>query len=123
MIPQDKVDITKSLSPYVIVYDSSGKPVAGNATFNGNLPELPKGVFSYTKENGQDRFTWQPEAGLRSAVIVSYFNGINSGYVAAGRSLREVEKREDQLFLQVGLGWITTLALTLVASFMVSGSE
>ncbi len=120
VVPQNKVDLTKSLAPYLIVFDEAGKPIAGNAVLNGKLPNLPPGVFSFTKENTEDRFTWEPQMGVRSALVVTHFTGINSGYVAAGRSIREVEKREDQLFLQVGLGWFASLVLTLIATFMVS---
>ncbi len=46
---------------------------------------------------GEDRITWQPEPGIRSAVVVVHYTGATPGYVMAGRSLREVEWRIDRL--------------------------
>lgn len=102
------VDISKSLSEFVMVYDASGKQVTSNVTLNGQVPNLPSGIFNYTKQHGEDRFTWQPEAGIRSAVVAVYYTGsdssASSGFVAVGRSLREVERNESHI------AWITFFA-------------
>ena len=41
---------------------------------------------------GEDRLTWQPEPGVRSATVVVHYQGAQAGFVMAGRSLREVGK-------------------------------
>lgn len=73
-----------------------GGPIAGSGTLDGKLPTLPPGVFDFTRQNGQDGITWQPQPDVRSAIVVVHYNGLQSGFVLAGRSLREVEIREDK---------------------------
>ena len=64
------------------------------------------------RQKGQDRVTWQPEAGVRMATVVVSFD---HGFVMAGRSLTEVEKRESQVESLSGLAllgiWVATLIL------------
>jgi hypothetical protein len=40
----------------------------------------------------------------------------NTGFVLAGRSLREVEKREDGIMQIILLGWIGMLLVTFLAT-------
>ncbi|HEX7593426.1 MAG TPA: hypothetical protein VF429_04570, partial [Anaerolineae bacterium] len=54
------------------------------------------------------------EPGVRSATIVTRFTSTQSGFVMAGRSLREVESRDSNLELLIGLGWLGTLFASLV---------
>lgn len=114
LVPAAKVDIALSLSPYLVLYSAGGSPSAGNGTLDGALPTLPAGVFETAKAAGEDRITWQPRAGVRSAVIVVPVNGGKDGFVMAGRSLREAEKRVDNLTLQVAVGCAGTLIASLV---------
>jgi hypothetical protein len=113
ILGNSKVEIEKSLAPYLVMYDQAGKPVAGSGELNGKLPTLPEGVFKYAKNKGEDRITWQPEKGIRSAIVVVSYNSPNAqgGFVMAGRSLREVEKREHQLTVRVALLWIISLGI------------
>jgi hypothetical protein len=113
------VDIASSLAPYLVFYDASGKPLAGTGMLDGALPSLPSGVWnSVLSRGGEDRFTWQPRPGVRSAVVVDEIVGAATGtsarFVMAGRSLREVEDREDKLALQIFAG----LAFTLIGSLV-----
>lgn len=101
-----KVDLAHSLSPFVIVYDKSGKVVASSASLNGQTPALPSGVLSSTKANQHHMLTWQPAPHVRvAAVVMTYDNG----YVLAGRLLREVEKRETNMLYLVIAGWVMTM--------------
>jgi hypothetical protein len=114
IVPPGKVDIAQSLAPYLIVFDSQGSPVASNAVLHGVIPDIPKGVLDYTRTHGEDRVTFMPEAGVRSATVIVSVNGGQGGFVLAGRSLREVEKRIDQLTQQVGAIWLAAMLVTLV---------
>ena len=114
VIPSGKVDIAVSLAPYLVYYSADGKPAAGSGYLHGSLPDLPAGVFDFTRQNQEDRLSWQPEAGVRSATVIVAVDGGKGGYVLAGRSLREVEKRVDNLTLLVGAGCAGTLAATLI---------
>ncbi len=112
------VDIAKSLSPYLIVYDEGGTPVAGSGILNGKLPSVPAGVFDFTRQNFQDRVTWQPQPDVRSAIVITHFTGRSSGFALAGRSLREVEIRESRLSLIVLMAWLAGLFGTLIISLI-----
>ncbi len=107
------VDMAQSLAPFMIVYDASGKVLAASGKLNGVPPVLPPGVYKHVQNHGEDRITWQPQNGVRIAAVIVPFSGRQSGYVLAGHSLREVEKRENNLFLQTALAWIVTLIITL----------
>jgi len=115
VIPTGSIDVAKSVAPYVIVYDDKGNILASDATLNNQTPKIPQGVLDYAKANGQDRVSWQPQGGVRSAIIVTHFsNSKISGSVLAGRSLREPEKRIDMLGTQVALGYLVTMLGTFV---------
>ena len=119
IVPSEKIDIAKSLAPYTIVFDTTGKPIASSALLNGQIPTIPPGVFDYVRQNGEDRVTWQPQPGVRSAIVVTQFKGSNPGFVVAGRSLREVEIREDDILHIVLLGWIAMLVVSLLATMII----
>jgi hypothetical protein len=125
VVPDDSIDIGASLAPFIMVFDTQGDLVVGTAELHGAAPSLPAGVFDASgwKTPESDRFTWQPEAGVREAVVL--VRGENGEYVAAGRSLREVEKRESQLTDEVLLAWAATLfgslVLALFARFLLRG--
>jgi len=87
-----------------------------NTQLHGKTPKLPQGVLAYTKAHQQDRLTWEPQAGVRIAAVVMYYHGLNqTGYILVGRSLREIEKREQMLTVQVVAGWLITLFASLLA--------
>ncbi|HST04361.1 MAG TPA: hypothetical protein VLQ48_06445 [Chloroflexia bacterium] len=119
VVGADKIDLVRSLAPFLIVYDDKGNPVASSAQLNGQAPPLPVGVFSSVRESGEDRLTWQPQEGVREAAVIVQFGGSQPGFVLAGRSLTEVEKRVDQLTWMVGVGWLATMLGTLVACAVV----
>ena len=92
-VPRATVDIASSLAPFVIVYDAQDRVIASSATLDGATPRLPEGVLAAARQSGEDRVTWEPRAGVRIAAVVVPYHG---GAVLAGRSLREVERREVQ---------------------------
>ena len=112
---RNTIDISKSLAPYVIIYDASEKPIASGAVLDGKTPNPKKEAFDFAKKTGENRFTWEAKKGVRSAVVLAYYKGKDSGFVLAGRSLKEVEKRESQLGAQVVIAWIIILVASLTA--------
>ena len=111
LVPAAKISVADSLSPFLIIYDATGKELASSATLDGQSPRLPGGVFDSTKTLGENRISWQPKDGVRIAtVIVSY----PEGFVLAGRNLREVEQREAQVSAIAGLTWALAMLGTLV---------
>ena len=114
------VEISTSLALFVVIYSDSGEPLASSGLLHGAIPLLPSGVFDYTRQNGEDRVSWQPESGVRIAAVVVDYGGAQPGFVLAGRSLREVEKRESQVKQMTGTAWLVTLAVSLM---VVAGCE
>lgn len=115
VVPAALVDIAASIAPYLVVYDDAGKPVAASGLLHNQMPALPPGVFDYARQKGEDRITWQPEPGVRSAAVVTRVSGSRPGFVLAARSLREVENREMNMEILVGLGWLGTLLAAFIA--------
>ena len=113
VISNNKIDLTKSLSPFTMIFDKNGKMTSSEAELDGQIPVIPSGAFDYVAQNGEDRLTWQPEAGVRIAAVITKYN---NGYVVVGRSLREVEKQENGLFREVLLGWVGTLVVSFLGA-------
>ena len=120
----DTVNIVSSLAPWLAIYNDDGMSIISSGTFNGAIPEPPKGVFEAartdvgkdTDQQNEDRVTWQSGAGVRQAlVIVHYDSPTGGGFVVAGRNMREVEDREGNLTLILGIGLLVLLAVTFVA--------
>lgn len=118
VVSSKRVDVAASLAPYVVVYAENEKPIAGSARLDGRIPTLPDGVLSYTKAHGEDRVTWQPRGGVRGAIVVKYYHGVKSGFIMAGRSLREAEKRTASLLLLTAAAWLAAVGGTLVISII-----
>jgi len=120
VVPSAQVEIASSLAPFIMVFDSAGNVVASSATLHGKVPSFPGGVLDYTRQHGEDRVTWQPEPGVRMATVTI---GTGNGFVLAGRSLREVEVREDNVenysLLATLAIWIVTLILTVMGELLV----
>jgi len=113
---QATVDLRTSLAPFVAVYDLSGTPVASNGTLDGKPPMPPAGVLEAARASGRDTVTWQPQASVRIAAVAVPWAG---GTVLAGRSLREVEAREDNAF-RLALAAALAGAITLVGAVLVA---
>lgn len=114
VVPTARIDVANSLAPYLVVYDESGKAIAASGFLDNQMPALPAGVFDYTRQHSEDRITWQPAPGVRSAVVIVHVTGMRPGFVMAGRSLREVEKRASQMLALAGAAWAFTLAVSLL---------
>jgi hypothetical protein len=116
VVPTGTVDMAVSLAPYVIVFDANARQVASSAQLHGSAPPFPASVMDAVRARGAEAITWQPESGVRSAVVVEPWRG---GFVVAGRSLRLIEEREDHILLLSGGMWLLTLAATACAALLV----
>lgn len=115
-----KVDIAESDALFVEVFDEQGNLRTTSATLHGSPLSLPLGVLT-SSFKGQHRVTWQPEQGIREALVIQHYGGAQSGFVVAGRSLHETEKHIDIYGLLIGVAWLITLfsSLILVIVFQV----
>lgn len=113
LIGGGQIDVSKSLSPFMVAYNDLDKVVASTGMVDGKTPELPSGVFSQAK-NHELRFTWQPKRGVRLATVVLR---TNNGFVLAARNMREVEQREEHIEHLAAFGWLVSVAGLLVYWF------
>ena len=114
LIPAVPVDISKTLTPFLIIYDDKGIPVASSGVLDGKIPSPPPGVFDYARTKGENVLTWQPRADVRQAIVVKRIAGAAAGFVLSGRSLLKVEEREQQLVKQIAFGWVFALTSLLI---------
>ena len=113
----DSVELSQSLSVFKTLYSTSGKAIQSSGLLNGHLPQLPHGVFDFTNKHQEDRLTWQPQYGVRMATVVEAVNSPQIGFVAVGRSLREIEKRESNLTTMVVVAWLICVG-TIILHFL-----
>lgn len=118
-------DLSKSLSPFVIVFDTEGKVVAGTAQLDGQAPVPPSHVFDAAKTKGLNRLTWQPRAGVRLATIVKPYagSGESKGFVLSGKSLKEVESRTRELLKLTVIAWAAALVVNLLVVMLLFGKK
>ena len=112
------VDLEKTLSPWVVIYDKRGTPLESSGQLDGAPPQPPQGVF---ENSGFWRFghTWQPHEGLRfSIAMVPFQNDKISGYVVVGRSMKLAEERIIMIGLKVLIAWVFTMGALFVGSFV-----
>lgn len=126
---KDPTDIGTSLAPWLAIYDATGTPIVSTGLLHETMPQVPRGVFvdlhsdadAYPAPSGKEhRLTWQPETDVRQAIVI-----VEAGEytVVAGRSLREVEERVWQMESMIGIGWVITLLVTLLAVWLGSYAQ
>jgi len=113
--PTRTLDVGASLAPFTIIYDDTGSVLAATGQLHGQPPSLPGGVLDNVRQHGEDRISWQPEAGTRYAAAVERVAGTQPGFVLVARSLRETEQRISVIQTLALAGWLVLLAASLVA--------
>ena len=111
---QDSMDLENSMGTFVATFDKNGQPLQSNALLDGKLPNLPSGVIQYVKAHKEDWVTWQPRKTIRLALGIAATNTEPVAYVAAGRSLVEVEERISRLITFCGICWTLCTAIILI---------
>lgn len=112
------IEISKSLSPFIIIFNDAGNMAATNATLDGKAIKIPPGVIPYIQKNGSDAVSWQPEPRVRLAMVGLHTTAGKGYIVFTGRSLRKVEERIGKLGNQVLFGWICSLIGMFVITFL-----
>ena len=101
-----RIDIASSATPFIIVYDQFGMPLAGNGYLNNSTPQVPIGVLAASKEGKTNSVTWQPQSHVRIA-SVSVQGG--SFYVLGGRSLKTTEAKIDYITKWMVAIWLASI--------------
>ena len=118
IFPADSIDIAKSLGVFAVLYDSNSRPIKSSGFINGKIPQLPAGIFDFVKSHGEDMITWQPQPGIRMAMVVAAVLSPNVSFVAVGRSLNEVEIRESNLLSMVIISWLICIGIIIINAFI-----
>jgi len=85
----EKTDASRSLYPFVMIYDNDRKLIASSAQLNGKAIEYPISVLDWVDKDGEHRISWAPQQGLRFASVgIKY----DDGYIVAAVSLKEKER-------------------------------
>lgn len=111
LLPDDTIEISGSLGTFVMLYNAQGIPVQSTGLLDGKLPQLPHGVFDYARSNKEDVFTWQPREDVRVATVLQ---STQNGFIAVGRSLEEVEVREENLVTMILITWAACLGVIIL---------
>lgn len=93
----------ESRGTFVALYDATGKAVSANATFEGALPQPPRGIFATIRARGLYKVSWQPERGVRVALTGRPL--ADGGFVLAGQSLLPGESRTFSFYRYLLLMW------------------
>ncbi|WP_427007417.1 hypothetical protein [Pseudarthrobacter sp. H2] len=104
-----RLELTPDSGVFVIMYGADDKPVSGTATLHGSLPTLPPGVLQTARDSGSDAVTWQPEPGLRMAVVARPAAG--NAVVVAGQSLTPYEDRDRLVMIFLAAGWLGSIVV------------
>lgn len=109
------IEISASLGTWVAFYDAQLAPKASTGLLHGVIPNIPSGVFAAAKERGEYAVTWQPEPGVRQALVVVPAG--EKGFAVSGRNMRAVEDRESKLTFIMLVGWAFTMLATFAAAY------
>lgn len=115
---QPKVDISKSLAPFIAVFDNDSKLISSTGQINEQAPNIPKSVIETAKSGGIHSVTWQPQEDVRTALVITKYEGENPGYAVVGKSMRENDKRAKALQIPVAIGWAASLLASLIAAML-----
>jgi hypothetical protein len=107
-VPSPRLELTPESGIFVIIYGPDDQPVSGTATLNGSLPVLPAGVLQTARTTGSDAVTWQPEPGLRMAVVARPAEG---KVIVAGQSLTPYEDRDQMVLMFLTSGWLASMVV------------
>lgn len=135
----ETVDITRSLKPWIAVYDETGKPLESSGILDGVPPRPPLGIFKYMKgdvgdvidirrvpagekRKRENRISWMPRSDVRSALIVAWVPEAKQ-FVVAGRNMREVEDREERMGTTIFFAWTVLLGMTFIANAFARGHK
>lgn len=126
LVPDYKIDIVNSLTPWFAIYSATGTPIASSGMMNGEMPQPPAGIFADlaratpTTTLAEIRSTWEPIEGMRQAIVVV---SVDDRIVVAGRNMRDVEERMWNMQLVILFGWLVTMLATLVAVWLGSKAQ
>ena len=114
VLPPESADVSRSLAPFMVIYDGLNHVLASSARLHGQDPIVPSGVLDVARQTGGNGVSWQPEPGVRVATVEVAVPGSAGLVVLAGRSLREVDENIRWLGILVGTAVFAILVVSLL---------
>jgi hypothetical protein len=102
------LELTADSGVFVIVFGEDNKLTSTTVSLHGAPPDIPAGVLETARTLGSDVVTWQPEPGLRMAVVARQAPG---GVIVAGQSLTPFEDSDRMTQLFLAAGWLGSLVV------------
>jgi len=118
LFTNDSIDLATSLSTFTELFDKNGKSVQSTGFLNGRFPQPPAGIFEFTNAQNEDMLTWQPQADVRMAMVFEKVAAPGEGFVAVGRSLKEIEVRESNFLRMIEIAWLLCMVLLALHLFI-----
>jgi hypothetical protein len=107
-----RLELTPDSGVVVMVFGEDNQPSSTTVTLHGELPILPAGVLETARTSGSDFVTWQPEPGLRMAVVARQAAG---SVVVAGQSLTPFEDIDRMSLFFLAAGWLGSVVVLAAA--------
>ncbi|MES2394307.1 MAG: hypothetical protein V4555_21930 [Acidobacteriota bacterium] len=104
---------------FVAIYDNAGNALGGNATLNGHWPQPPHGIFDTIRQRGEFRVTWQPQPGVRIALVGRPL--ASGGFVLSGDGLAQTEAAHARFLRTTFANWPIFIIIAMVL-WLVGGS-
>lgn len=114
---EEAIDLESSMSLFVMIFDKDKNLVGSSAKIGGQSPTPSAENFDLAKSKGENRFTWQPEKGVRVAAVLKPVG--DNAYVLAGKSLKETDKRVKTLAVYTLIGWASAIILSVLLTLAI----
>lgn len=111
-----KVDMSASLAPFTIIFNKTGRIIAGSGYLHGAIPTAPFGMLAAASDRPYNIVTWQPNPSLRIAAVTV---AARNYFVLSGRSLKVIELNENVTLILSGFGWIASLVVLIGTYYLV----
>ncbi|KRE91868.1 hypothetical protein [Arthrobacter sp. Soil764] len=108
-----RLELTHDSGVFLIVYGDGNSPLSSTVTLHGTIPVVPAGVLNAARASGSDTVTWQPDPGLRMAIVAKQAAG---KVVVAGQSLAPFEEIDRRTLMFLAAGWLGSM-LVLAAAY------
>ena len=109
----DTIDIRRSLSPFIVLYDNTGKPIRYDALLDGKPPQVPADIFFEVRQEGEYDVSWQPRDGVRMAMVIVKTNSKPTQFIAVGRSMAVVENRTANVMMTILMAWTVSMGVII----------
>ena len=118
------IDLASSDSLFIVIYDAAGVCHNSTAKIHGVDPLIPLGALTVSREKRENKITWQPEAGIRAAIVILPWtlNGLD-GYVVAGKSLRRTDLRIAARKQRTLISFLATIVVLFVVLFVMKPTQ